>query len=246
VFDYNNDPASIAPLVRVLASHEVRTLYLETSRRNVSGDIEFPSALGTALDVAKDSGMRVVAWYPPAFDDVALDLRRSIAAVEFRSPQGHRFDGFAADIENNTVKDPAERTRRAAIYSRDLRRSVSVPLAAIVYPPTQIQRTPSIWPGYPWRLFGMYYDVVMPMHYWTFQTSNPKDVFTSTVRNEALVRALTGKPAHVIGGLAGDANPAEVSAYVTAAIESGSIGGSLYDGRTTTLPEWMRLAPLNR
>ena len=93
---------------------------------------------------------------------------------------------------------------------------------------------------------GRYYDIVMAMHYWTFHTADPKEVFTSTVRNSALIRALTGRPAHVIGGLAGDASAAEVAAYTTAAIESGSVGGSLYDGRTTSVLQWVRLAPLNR
>lgn len=247
-YDYDNDPSSIVPLVRVMAAHGVHTLYLETSRRKAPKDIAYPLALGAALDVAKGFGMRVVAWYPPTFDNVSLDLRRSLAAIRFRSPEGNRFDAFGADIEYSTVKPPAERNRRATVYSRDLRRMAgALPLAAIVYPPTQIQKNPSIWPSYPWRsVFGTYYDIVMPMHYWTFHTSSAKDVFTSTVRNEALVRALTGKPAHVIGGLAEDASAAEVTAYVTAAIESGSIGGSLYDGRTTTLPQWVRLAPLNR
>jgi hypothetical protein len=245
-YDYSNDPASIVPLVRVMATHGVKTLYLETSRRKAAADIAYPQSLGMALDVAKGLGMRVVAWYPPTMDDPALDMRRSLAAINFHSPEGNRFDAFGADIEYSNVKNAAERNRRAAIYSRDLRRSTSLPLAAIVYPPTQIQRNPSIWPNYPWRVFGTYYDIVMPMHYWTFHTSNPKDVFASTVRNEALTRALTGKPAHVIGGLAEGASAAEISAYVSAAIESGSIGGSIYDGRTTTLPQWVRLAPLNR
>jgi len=178
---------------------------------------------------------------------VTRDLRRSLAAIQFRSPRGNRFDAFGADIEFSTVKDATERNRRVAIYSRDLRRIAGrLPLAAIVYPPTQIQRRPSIWPGYPWRTFGAYYDIVMAMHYWTFHTADPKQVFATTIRNSALIRTLTGRPAHVIGGLAGDASAAEVAAYVTAAIESGSVGGSLYDGRTTSVTQWLRLAQLNR
>jgi hypothetical protein len=115
-----------------------------------------------------------------------------------------------------------------------------------VYPPTQIARRPSIWPGYPWRTFGAYYDIVMGMHYFTFRTNDPRQVEATTEANAKLIRSLTGKPAHVIGGLAGDANPSEIAAYVVGALESGSIGGSLYDARTTSAAEWLALAALNR
>ena len=247
VYDYNNNPASIVPLVRVMAAHGVRTLYIETSRHSDRGDIAYPRALGAAIDAAKSFGMRVVGWYPPDFTNLRFDLRRTAAALRFRSPGGHGIDAFGADIEDASVKNPAERNRLVGLYSRELRRMAgTLPLAAVVYPPTQLQRRPDIWPGYPWRTFGAYYDIVMVMHYWTFHTSDPNEVFRSTLRNAALVRALTGRPAHVIGGLAGDANVAEVAAYVSAATEGGSVGGSLYDGRTTSAAEWVALATLTR
>jgi hypothetical protein len=246
VYDYDNDPATIVPLVRLMAVNRVRVLYIETSRRSDPHDIAYPAALGAAIDEAKARGMRVVGWYPPDFTNVALDVHRSLAAIRFRSPGGNHIDAFGADIESTDVRDPRVRNVRLVQYSHLLRQGAGVPLAAIVYPPTQIQRSPSIWPGYPWRTFGTYYDVVMGMHYWTFQTSDPRQVFASTLRNTALIRAFTGRPGYVIGGLAGDANPAETTAYATAVVESGGVGGSLYDARTTSTPEWATLAILSR
>lgn len=246
VYDYSDDPATIVPLVRDMAAHGARVLYVETARHGSRSDIAYPRALGAALDAAKAFGMRAVAWYPPDFSNVAFDLRRSFAAINFRSPEGNRFDAFGADVEQAGIKNWSEINRRVAEYSRVLRQRADVPLAAIVYPPTQLQRRPGLWPGYPWQAFGRYYDIVMAMHYWTYRTSDPALVAQSTARNAELVRELTGRPAHVIGGLAGDATPAEIAAYTIAAIESGSIGGSLYDGRTTSAAEWVQLAALNR
>src|SRR5438093_8128958 len=114
-----------------MAAHGVRVLYLESSRHNDPHDIAYPQALGAALDIAKGLGMRVVAWYPPDFSNVSYDLRRSLAAIQFRSPEGNRFDAFGADIEFSAVKNPDERNRRVAIYSRDLRRIAGgMPIAA--------------------------------------------------------------------------------------------------------------------
>ena len=246
VYDFNNDPSSIVPMVRELASHGVKTLYLETARWKSKTDIQYPVSTGAALDEAKAQGMKVVAWYPPYFTDLAKDLRRSMAAVNFRSPEGNRFDAFGPDIEQLGVKNHAERNRRTIEYSRRLRAMTDMPLAAIVYPPSQLERSPRLWPNYPWKAFGEYYDIVMPMAYWTFRMSDPKAVATYTERNTALSRAWTGKPVHIIGGLAEAANPAEIGAYVGATIESGSVGGSIYDVRTTTAAQWLELAALNR
>ena len=230
-----------------MAAHGVRVLYIESARWKSKTDIESPRALGAALDTAKALGMRVVAWYPPGFSSVAFDLRRSRAAINFRSPNGNRFDAFGADIEQSGVKDWAETNRRVADYSRRLRAAArSLPLAAIVYPPTQLERRPSLWPGYPWKTFGAYFDIVMVMHYWTWHTSDPNQVAQSTQRNATLVRARTGRPTQIIGGLAGDAGVPEITAYVVAAVEAGSIGGSLYDGRTTSAAKWLPLAAFNR
>jgi hypothetical protein len=244
VYDHNDDPATIVPLVRTMAAHGVRTLYLETGRYASPTDVQYPIAVGAALDQAKALGMRAVAWYAPDFSDVALDVRRSLAAIAFRSPNGNRFDAFGADIEYSPM---ADRNRRVVDYCRRLRAQTgAVPLAAIVFPPTALQAKPETWPGYPWAEFGRDFDIVMPMNYWTFHTKDARETASLTTRNAELVRDLTGRPVHVIGGLATDADTTQTAAYVSAAVESGSIGGSLYDGRTTTSDQWASLAALNR
>lgn len=247
VFDHNDDPASILPLVREMAARGVRTLYLETARYASTTDIQFPRALGAALDEAKGRGLHVVAWYPPAFDDLERDVRRSLAAVRFVSPKGNRFDAFGADIEyGEKVPDHALRTQAAVDYSRRLRAGApNFPLAAIVISPTSLEIKEDRWPGYPWAEVGRRYDVVMPMNYWTTRGHDAATATQLTERNVAECKRLTGLPVHVIGGLGEDADEAQVSAYVAAAKRSGSLGGALYDYTTTRENVWDELRGLN-
>jgi hypothetical protein len=248
VFDYTNDPQTLVPLVTAVAKRGVRTLYLETARFTAPDDIQFPKALGAGLDEAKAQGMRVVAWYPPGLDDVARDVRRSLAAANFRSPEGNRFDGFGADIEyTQAVPDHAERSRRAVEYSNRLRAAVgsSYPMGAIVIPPTSLEANTQRWPDFPWTSLAKSYGLFMPMNYWTAYGKDAATASDLTRRNVEKTRQLTGKPVHIIGGLGENADAGQVAAYVRAALESGSLGGGLYDFTTTRSDVWNELAKLN-
>jgi hypothetical protein len=247
VFDHNDDPNSILPLVRGVAKQGVRTLYLESARYTSATDIQFPRAVGAALDEAKKLGLRVVAWYPPGFADLTKDVNRSIAAIRFRSPGGNRFDGFGADIEYTAaLPDHNERNKRAIEYSNRVRREVPAgyPLAAIVIPPTSLQVNPGRWPDFPWQALAPFYDVFMPMNYWTAREKSPKTASDLTAQNVNKTKELTGRPVHIIGGLGEYADEAQVSAYVRAAKDTGSIGGSLYDYTTTRAEVWDELKAL--
>lgn len=249
VFDHTDDPATVLPLVRAMAQRGVQTLYLETARYTSATDIQFPTALGAAVDEAKRLGMNVVAWYPPGFADLERDVRRSLAAVRYVSPAGHRFDAFGADIEYTAaLPDHAERSRRTVEYSRRLREGAggSYPMSAIVIPPTALEYNPTRWPGFPWAEIKDAYDVFMPMNYWTGRGKNPSTAAEQTRQNVDAIRSLTGRPVHIIGGLGADADEAQVAAYVASAIESGSLGGGLYDFNTTRAEVWDELVALRR
>ncbi|MGH7859176.1 MAG: hypothetical protein ACREQY_17755, partial [Candidatus Binatia bacterium] len=248
VFDHNDDPASVVPLVRGLADHGARTLYIESSRFKAPTDIQYPNALGAALDEAKARGMRVVVWYPPAFDDMERDLRRSRAAIDFTSPKGNRFDAFGADIEyTEGVPDHAQRTAAAIEYSRRLREGApDAVLASIVIPPTSLEVNPGRWPGFPYAEMAPFYDAFMPMNYWTTRGKDANTANDLTERNVVETKRLTGKPVHIIGGLAEYVDEAQVGAYVNAARRAGSIGGGLYDYASTKRPEvWDELRAFN-
>ena len=248
VFDHTDDPATVLPFVRGMAERGTKTLYLETARFASTTDIQFPTALGAALDEAKALGMRVVAWYPPAFDDLERDVRRSLAAIAFVSPKGNRFDAFGADIEyTEKVPDHAERSRRAVEYSRRLREGAPAgyPMAAIVIPPTSLVYNPNRWAGFPWAELRGYYEVFMPMNYWTARGKDPQTAANLTQQNVAETKRLTGRPIHIIGGLGEYSDEAQVVAYVAAAREAGSLGGGLYDYDTTRAEVWEELQVLN-
>ncbi len=249
VFDYNDAEHPLAPLVRSMAKRGVRTLYLETSRFTAADDIQFPKSLGAGLDEAKAHGMRVVAWYPPALDDLKRDVRRSIAAVQYRSPKGNRFDAFGADIEyTEKVPDHKKRNARAIEYSKELRAAVgpSYPMGAIVIPPTTLERDHTRWPNFPWAELAKSYQLFMPMNYWTANGANPATAMDLTKRNIEKTRQLTGKPVHIIGGLGDRADAKQVAAYVEACAEAGALGGGLYDYTTTRTDVWTELTKLNR
>ena len=248
VFDHKDDHASIIPLVDGMAARGTKTLYLETARYTSAADIQMPTAIGAALDRAKERGMRVVAWYPPAFDDLERDVRRILAAISFRSPKGNRFDAFASDIEyTEKVPDHAERNKRVVEYSKRLRAGAGsgYPLAAIVIPPTSLEINPNRWRDFPWTALTPYYEVFMPMNYWTARQKDPATAENLTKRNVEETRRMTGKPVHIIGGLGEYADEPQVASYVKAAREAGSLGGGLYDYTTTREEVWDELRALN-
>jgi hypothetical protein len=248
VFDHDDDPGSVVPLVKAAAKRGVRTLYLESARYTSATDIQFPHAFGAAIDEAKAHGMRVVGWYPPGFVDVGMEVRRSLAAIRFVSPKGNRIDGFGADIEyTEAVRDHGVRSKRAVDYSNRLRAAVgaSYPMGAIVIPPTSLEANAQRWPDFPWTSLAKSYQLFMPMNYWTAHGKDPQTASDLTKRNIEKTRSLTGKPVHIIGGLGESADVDQVAAYVKAAREGGSLGGGLYDYTTTRSDVWGELLKLN-
>ena len=250
VFDTDANAATVLPFVRDMADKGVQTLYLETARYDDAGHFRYPAVVAAALEEAHRLGMKVVAWYPPDFADVEKDLARSLAAVRYRSPAGHRFDAFAPDIEyTEGVPDHDERSTRAVAYSKRLREAAgkSYPMAAIVIPPTSHEINPKRWSGFPWADLAPSYDVFMPMNYWTGRPGHDAAMVTElTSRNVSETKRLTGRPVHVIGGVADGVDEAEARAYVTASNDAGSIGGGLYDYRTTSADLYPILRKLRR
>src|SRR5688500_5166964 len=109
--------------VDALARRGVRTLYLETAnhRRRASQLIVWPRETERFLDAAHARGIDVVAWYLPGFDDTAADFARAMAAIEFETAAGERFDGFALDIEATKVASLPGRNASMHALSRELR-----------------------------------------------------------------------------------------------------------------------------
>jgi len=225
----------------------VTTLYLETSNYSQAVDLLRPAALGRFVDAAHANGLRIVAWYLPSFANVVRDLRRSLAAVRFRSPKGEAFDSFALDIEAKVVPSAAKRSVRLLGLSRALRKAVGpdYPLGAIIPAPRGMDLNPKYWPGFPYEGLAKTYDVFMPMGYFTYRTKTGAATRAYTEANAELLRARAGDEGlavHLVGGLAGSATVAQVRAFAAAAADEGALGASLYDYATTSAAQWRVLS----
>ena len=233
--------------VKKMAQHGTRTIYVETSNFSQRFSIFKPEEMGRLIEAAHARDMNVVAWYLPSFKNIRKDLKRSKAAIKFESPSGERFDSFALDIESTAVSDITTRNRRAISLSDKIRRFTGddYPLGAIIPDPAgQLY-----WQYFPYVSLNEYYDVFLPMGYYTYRTNGFKGVLGYTKRNIQIIRSEIGDetvPVHVIGGLAGSASRAEVRAFVAAAVTKKAMGGSLYDYPIMKEWEWTKLQPLRQ
>ena len=85
----------------------------------------------------------------------------------------------------------------------------------------------SFWPGFPWARLAPYYNVWMPMNYWTGRTqaSGYHDGYRYTVDNITLASPAHQQPASGscirIGGIADTATDDEIRAWCGGAQEQG-------------------------
>jgi hypothetical protein len=235
-----------ADAVREMGAHGVQTLFLETSSWRIPHDIYRAKTVSVFITEAHRRGMQVVAWYVPDFRDLKRDFRRSMAAIEFQTPNGQKFDSFALDIESFEVRDVAERSARLLDLSARIRKAVGrdYPLGAIVISPVATHRVPSGWPGFPYRALANYYDVFLPMGYYSYRTDGATAAFNYTRDTLQLLREDTRNrrlPIHAIGGEAEYTDGPEAKAFVDAVKRFDAIGASLYDFDTSGPEDWAHI-----
>jgi hypothetical protein len=230
----NGRPQSLFPAdVNRLALSGVQTLYLQTGHNRAEPDLLDEPVLREIVAAAKGHGIRVVAWYVPVHLDQARDLARLEAAVSLG------VDGVATDMEVDDEPDVALRNARLVWISEQFAvRHPDVPFGAITNPPVLYDEINlNWWPSFPYAALVPHYDAWIPMAYWTQRKGAWRDAATYTRDTVARLRAYTGVPdlpIHMIGGLAEDTTVAEVQAMAAVIRETGCIGGSLYDERTTS------------
>lgn len=239
--------------VEAILQRGVRTIYLETSNYGRSEDIYRPAAQSEFIDAAHEHGIDVVAWYLPGLDDLNRDLRRSLAAIRFETPQGQRFDGFAMDIESTVVRKIGERNRALTRLSQRLREEVGedYTLGGIIPSPVGLA-TPftGYWPNFPYETVATYYDVVLPMAYSSYRAHGQAETHDYIAECFQILREASGDssiPVHIIGGLARSYTQKETQGFINAAREYGALGASVYDLATTNADSWSALeeAPMN-
>ena len=220
--------------VRRMHRHGVHTLYLQTasSTTPVGTDLFRRDRLARFLHAAHARGMRVVAWYLPPLRHVAREHARAMAAIDFRTTRGQRFDAFGLDIEPSTTT-PGVRLRNENLrrLSRRLRDSVGdrYRLGAIFPSPMGMAISTEYWPRFPYDVVGQFYDVAVPMSYSTYRAKGAAATYAYTMDNIAFLRDRLGDVAlHMIGGAASRLDASEADAFVAACNDARVTGASIY------------------
>jgi hypothetical protein len=231
--------------VAAMASHGVKTLYLETGNYSHRGPVFKPRYAGRFIDAAHAAGIQVVAWYLPAFVNIKVDARKALGATAFRSATGQQFDGFALDIEATKVRSLSLRNHRLHQLSSRIRYAVGskYPLGAIT--PSPVGMSPSYWPGIPYSMLTHYYKAFLPMAYFTMRGINTRSgtraFIASTITN---IRNASGRPTfpiHIIGGLSGSMGRRATGGFMRAVSVTRPAGYSLYAFGQTTPAAWRAL-----
>jgi hypothetical protein len=250
--DIYDGPVYAAPerTAQRIAARHVQTVWVETANDGATVDVVNPIQLGRFVDALHAQGIRVVAWYLPGHVKPAVDLRRSLAMLAFRSPTGGAFDGIALDIESTKVRNVSLRSSRAVALTRQVRLAAGdVPLAVVPFNPRGLERRPATWPRFPWVQLAASVDAFVPMVYTGGSMKGFDATYGYVTRALRLLRAQTGNPdvqIHVAGGVADRLGPDELAGFVAAVgDDGGTIGVSLYDWMTTPPRAWKALAVLS-
>jgi hypothetical protein len=229
-----------------IAARGVDVVWAETANYGASSDVVKPAQLGRLVDALHGRGVRVVAWYLPGHVNPALDVRRSLTMLRFRTPSGGTFDGVALNIEGTKLRNVGLRSRRAVALARRVNAEAGeTPLAIVPFNPRGLERRPSTWPRFPWRELAAEADAFAPMAYTGGAYRGFDATYGYVTRAIRLLRAHTGDPdvaIHVAGGVADRMGPEELDGFAAAVEDDGStIGLSLYDWMTTRPAAWRAL-----
>ncbi len=219
-------------------------IYLEvaTSRDGFYGQHN----LDILLPLAHAAGIAVLAWVYPWLGEgvstVAEDLLLAQQVVSFRTPNGDRPDGIAADIEEDTAPPDVY------TYGQVLRQMVGPDTLLVVTTYNPYARM-----SYPFPEVAANFNVIAPQDYWhdntydTFTAASPRALLTLTV---ATIRAELGGrdfPIEELGmmydivppGNPDGNNPsgAEIAGDLQAAKDFGCIGVSYYRWDTASPDE---------
>jgi hypothetical protein len=249
VYDWSNSYTNNKPGLGVsdidrMATVGVQTLYIQAAFWDAPTDIVERDRLMTLIARAHQRGIQVIAWYLPTLEDLNHDLGRLMAVAQLP------VEGISVDIESRKVTDVNERNRRLLALSSALRQSLpGHTIGGIVLPPVVMEViNPNYWPNFPWAGVAPYFDVWLPMSYWTNRTqaSGYRDGYTYTSENIVRLRRNLGLPqafVHTIGGIGDKTTAGDVDNMLRGAVERAAIGGSLYDWRTTGGDLWSHLRP---
>lgn len=231
--DGGNVAAIVARAQRVGLTH----LYVRMGS-SVTGFTAGPF-LDALLPAAHAGGFRVYGWDFPYLDDVGADVARAVQAARYTTPDGHRIDGFAADIEFRSMGVNIT-PETAAAYGLGLRAAVgpAFPLIAVVPRPN-----PAI-KNFPYDQVVNQFDAIAPMVYWL--NSDPTHALRLAFRGLAhygkpilpIGQAYDGFPE---GGPPGVPNRGSIHQFMGHAAEFGASGVSFWSWQHATEEAWQAI-----
>jgi len=238
-----------AATVENMAANGVTTLFIETGNSKTRSAVMHRKQLSIFIREAHRRDMYVVGWYLPHFKSVSHDAARIEQALRFRTSDGQKFDSFALDIENDSVKKVSVRNRRLKELTKRIRGMVGpdYPLGAII--PSPLDSAGGYWRQIPYEMIAKNYDVFVPMSYYSFRVNGANRVKSRTIDDVRRLQSRPGcskVPIHMIGGLAQKSSTSETRAFVQALRETRVVGGSLYAWSGTSRGDWQQLKPLAR
>jgi hypothetical protein len=234
-------------LARAAQLNGITHLYLESAISPLG--FHGRKSVGDLIDAAHKRHIAVIAWVYPYLYDLAadVDLTRQVAA--FRTPSGQRFDGIAADLEQNV------HLWNVRTYSQLVRTYLGPQylLVGVSYPPQSFA-------AYPYAELARSYNVIAPMDYWhQTQSANGLDYghmrygfgYASRYASDSVlaIRRVSGHvPVSPIGQTFDDfgrlemgpnaPSPDEVRGFLAGSKTSGAVGASFFQWMTATDAEW--------
>jgi hypothetical protein len=192
--------------------------------------------LNRLLPAAHANGIRVFAWDFPYLDNWQDDVNRAAFAIGWTTPDGHRVDGFSADIETRAQGvNVAPDTARA--YGAGLRRAVGpdYPLIATVPRPSAQLVT------YPFTEVVESFDAIAPMIYWL--NRDPAADATATmaalrVFNKPLLPIGQAYDGGGEGGPPGVPSGAQIQGFMVASEQQGAAAVSFWSWQHADQEAW--------
>jgi hypothetical protein len=239
------DRASPETIVRAARANGLTHIYLQVGRTNLG--FYGADGLNRLLPLAHANGLAVVGWVYPFLHDVVADLNLTAQVARYVTPDGHRIDALAADVEENMAPDEVH------AYGQLVRALVGddTTLVVATYPPEMAQgRT------YPYATVARVWNVIAPMDYYhrpgrAYSAAEARDYVVRSIR---IIRARSGRQvvvapigqAYAIGSPneVGPNNPTadETRAILRAARETGAAGLSFFEWSHATEQQWREIA----
>lgn len=177
-----NYPKDTNAFITRLKTYNIDTIYLQINR-STTEVFKDKAGVDALLKSAHQANIKIIGWSYCYLNDINKDAKKFIEPALYTSPDGHKLDGMAADIEENT------NLWAVRSYTEKLKSKLpkDYPLIAIVY-------SPRIKSVYPWEYIASNWDVLMPMTYWHgLKNRNQETVYNFVKDSISQLRALTKK-----------------------------------------------------